>query len=386
MMRYLPSLFLLLLAGMLPAQPIKPSEKANFSLSPSVDLEASPVQNQHQSSTCWSFSSLAFFESELLRMKKPVVNLSEMFVVRHVYQAKAEKFVRLHGNANFGPGGAFHDPLFVLRTFGLMPESAYPGNAYGEETIKHNELDALTRSLVDAVVKNPNQRLSTAWKSAFSGVLDAYLGPLPETVEWQGKKHTPKIFAASLGLNADDYVDLTSFTHHPFYSHFPIEIPDNWSWESAYNVPLDDLIGCLNNALKNGYSVAWGADVSDPGFNHKMGLAIKPAAGFAGLNREEKEALFLNPQDQTSISQQARQDAFDRYEVTDDHGMLITGMFTDPKGTVYYKVKNSWGDKSNDCGGYFFASEAFVRMHTINLLMHKDALSSEVKKAWQGRK
>jgi bleomycin hydrolase len=385
-MRYLPSVFLLIAAGLLPAQSIKPSEKATFSLNPSVDLEASPVQNQHQSSTCWSFSSLAFFESELLRMKKPVVNLSEMFVVRHVYQAKAEKFVRLHGNANFGPGGAFHDPLFVLRTYGLMPESAYPGNAYGEETIKHNELDAVTRSLVDAVVKNPNQRLSTAWRTAFSGVLDAYLGPLPETVEWQGKKQSPQSFASSLGLKAEDYVDLTSFTHHPFYRSFPIEIPDNWSWESAYNVPLDALIECLNNALKNGYSVAWGADVSDPGFNHKMGLAIKPAAGFSGLSREEKEALFLSPQDQANITQQVRQEAFDRYEVTDDHGMLITGMFTDPKGTVYYKVKNSWGDKSNDCGGYFFASEAFVRLHTINLMMHKDALSSEVKKQWQGKK
>jgi len=373
-------------AGFLSAQSIKPSEKANFSLSPLVDLEASAVQNQHQSSTCWSFSSLAFFESELLRMKRPVVNLSEMFVVRHVYQAKAEKFVRLHGNANFGPGGAFHDPLFVLKTYGMLPESGYPGNAYGEETIKHNELDAVTRSLVDAVVKNPNQRLSTAWKLAFSGVLDAYLGALPETVEWQGKKYNPKRFAEELGLNADDYVDLTSFTHHPYYRSFPIEIPDNWSWEAAYNVPLDTLMGSLNHALKRGYSVAWGADVSDAGFNHKMGLAIKPSSGFTGLSREEKEALFLNPQEQATITPQARQEAFDRYEVTDDHGMLITGMFTDPKGTVYYKVKNSWGDKSNDCGGYFFASEAFVRMHTINFLMHKDALSGELKKQWQSGK
>lgn len=386
MMRYFPFLFLFFAAGLLSAQPIKPSVKANFSLMPSVNLEASPVQNQHQSSTCWSFSSLAFFESELLRMKKPLVNLSEMFVVRHVYQAKAEKFVRLHGNANFGPGGAFHDPLFVLRTYGLLPESAYPGNGYGEASIKHNELDALTRSLVDAVVKNTNQRLSTAWKLAFSGVLDAYLGVIPESIEWKGKKHSPQSYAAELGLNADDYADITSFSHHSFYSSFPLEIPDNWSWESAYNVPLDDLMGCLNNSLKTGYSVAWAADVSDPGFNHKLGLAIKPASGFSDLSREEKEALFLNPQAQKTITQEARQEAFDRYETTDDHGMLITGMCTDSLGTVYYKVKNSWGDKSNDCGGYFFASEAFVRMHTINLLMHKEALSTAVKKQWQARK
>lgn len=385
-MRYFTFISLLLTSTAGFAQAVKPSEKATFSLSAEVDLEASPVQNQHQSSTCWSFSSLAFFESELLRMKRPNVNLSEMFVVRHVYQAKAEKFVRLHGNANFGPGGAFHDPLFVLRTFGLMPESAYPGNAYGEETVKHNELDAVTRSLVDAVVKNPNQRLSTAWKTAFSGVLDAYLGPLPGSFELQGKSYTPKSYASSLGLNANDYADLTSFNHHPFYQSFPIEIPDNWSWEPAYNLPLDDLMACLNNALKNGYSVAWGADVSDPGFNHKMGLAIKPEGGFSGRSREEKEALFLSPQPQQTIGQEARQEAFDRHEVTDDHGMLITGMFRDPAGTVYYKVKNSWGDKSNDCGGYFYASEAFVRLHTINFLMHKDALTKEVKKQWQERR
>lgn len=385
-MRHFTFISLLLIGASGFAQSVKPSEKATFSLSAEVDLEASPVQNQHQSSTCWSYSSLAFFESELLRMKRPNVNLSEMFVVRHVYQAKAEKFVRLHGNANFGPGGAFHDPLFVLRTYGLMPESAYPGNAYGEETVKHNELDAVARSLVDAVVKNPNQRLSTAWKSAFSGVLDAYLGALPSTFDLQGKSYTPKSYASSLGLNANDYADLTSFNHHPFYASFPIEIPDNWSWEPAYNLPIDDLMACLNNALKNGYSVAWGADVSDPGFNHKLGLAIKPEGGFAGRSREEKEALFLSPQPQEKIGQDDRQAAFDRYEVTDDHGMLITGMFRDPAGTTYYKVKNSWGDKSNDCGGYFYASESFVRLHTINFLMHKDALTTALKKQWQERR
>ncbi len=357
---------------------VKPHKDSNIQLTKLVDLESTDVKDQNRSGTCWSFSSLSFLESELIRMGKGRHDLAEMFVVHQVYLLKAEKFVRMHGKNNFGPGGAFHDPLYILKHIGLVPQSAFPGLKYGEEEIFHGELDAVLEAYVKAVVSNPNRRLSTSWLKGLEGILDAYLGQAPEQFSYQGKSYTPRSFADDMGLKAENYVDLTSFTHHPFYASFPIEIPDNWSWEPAWNLPIDELMQVLDYALENGFTVAWGADVSDKGFMHRDGIAVLPAGDWEDKDAEARKEAAKEPLAQQKVSQAMRQEAFDRYETTDDHGMQITGKYKDQNGTIYYKVKNSWGDDSNDCGGYFYATAAYLRLRTINFLVHRDAVPAAI--------
>lgn len=364
--------------SLLAQETVKPHKDSNIQLTKQVDLESTEVKNQHRSGTCWSFSSLSFLESELIRMGKGQHDLAEMFVVHQVYLLKAAKFVRMHGTNNFGPGGAFHDPLYILKHIGLVPQSAFPGINYGEKEIFHGELDAVLEAYVKAVVSNPNRRLSTAWLKGLEGILDAYLGEAPNAFSYQGKSYTARSFADEMGLKAENYVDLTSFTHHPFYSSFAIEIPDNWSWEPAWNLPIDELMQVLDHALENGFTVAWGADVSDKGFMHREGIAVLPDGDWADQDADARKAAAKEPLAQQKVSQTMRQEAFDRYETTDDHGMQITGKYTDQNGTTYYKVKNSWGDDSNDCGGYFYATAAYLRLRTINFLVHRDAVPAAI--------
>ena len=353
--------------------------------------ETTEVQNQHRTGTCWSFSALSFFESELLRTKKGKHNLSEMFIVRHAYLAKAKNYVRMHGNFNFGAGGAFHDIPLVIRQHGIVPEQVYAGKAYGGETHNHAELDAILTAMVKEVVKNPQRQLTPSWTKAIEGVLDAYLGAAPTEFEYQGKRYTPQSFAKELGLNMDDYVVLTSFTHHPFYQSFVLEIPDNWAFGLAYNLPLDELVEVTDAALENGFSVAWATDVSEKGFSFRDGLAIVPEdesgivqrgrdnAHFSDAGAEKKGSPFDAPAKELTITQELRQQAFDDYRTTDDHGMHIVALAKDQKGNKYYQTKNSWGD-SNDCGGYLFASEAFFRYKTTNIMVHKNALPKKIAK------
>lgn len=351
-----------------------------------------PVKNQCSSGTCWSFSSLGFFEAELLRMGKPEANLSEMFVVHHSYVDKAEKYVRMHGNTNFAGGGSFSDVAYVIKNYGIVPESEMEGLKYGEEKHMHGELDALTEAYVKVIVTNPNKKLSTAWKNGFKGILDAYLGAYPSEFVVDGKKQTPLTYAKSLGLNMDDYVSLTSFSHHPFYTMFAIEIPDNWRWEESYNLPIDEFERVFDNAINNGYSIAWGSDVSEKGFSSK-GIAVNPevkVANMAGsdqakwLNitqKEREDKLFkLNkPQPEIKVTQEIRQTSFDNYQTTDDHGMVIYGIAKDQNDTKYYMVKNSWGSDGKN-KGYWYASQSFVMHKTMNILVHKDAVPKDIQK------
>ena len=354
-------------------------------------VEATPVQNQNNTGTCWSFSALSFFESELIRMKKGQHNLSEMYIVRHAYMQKAINYVRMHGHFNFGAGGAFHDIPLVIRQFGIVPEEVYQGKAYGSPTHDHSEMDEILSSIVKVVVKNPQEKLTTSWKKAFGATLDAYLGEAPKEFQYQGKSYTPQSFAKELGLNMEDYVIITSFTHQPFYSSFVLEIPDNWALASAYNLPLDEMMQCVDNALENGFGVAWASDVSEDGFSFSNGLAIVPdkaaisKAGsdnkhFSDGGAEKTGSVFNAPCTELKITQEMRQIAFDNYETTDDHGMHITGIAKDQKGTKFYMVKNSWGSDRNDGKGYFFASDAFVRYKTTNFMIHKDALPKAIAK------
>lgn len=358
-----------------------------------TNLDATPVQDQNNTGTCWSFSALSYFESELLRMGKGTQNLSEMYVVRQSYIDKADKYVRMHGKSNFGQGGGFWDIPYVLKNYGIVPEEVYNGKNYGGgEKHNHSELEAVLTAIVKTVTDNPQKTLTTSWKKAYTSVVDAYLGNVPESFTYQGKKYTPKEYANSLGLKMDDYVAISSYTHHPFYQPFILEVEDNWAAQPVFNVPLDDMMAVVNNAISKGYTVAWATDVSEKGFSFKNGLAIVPEDETAVAKKGEDNKQFNNagadktgtpfdaPCKEKEITQQNRQEAFDNYSTTDDHGMHITGIFKDQTGKVYYHVKNSWGTKNNDCDGYLFASEAFVKYKTMDIMIHKDALPADLKK------
>ncbi|MCL3782064.1 aminopeptidase [Prolixibacteraceae bacterium JC049] len=353
------------------------------------------IKNQHRSGTCWSFSGISFLESEMMRMGKEEVDLSEMFIVYHCYSDKAEKFVRLHGKLNFGPGGAFHDVTYVLKNYGLVPENAYTGLNIGEKNHVHGEMDQILNDMVSGVIKNKNRKISPVWRNAFDATLDTYLGELPKTFEYKGKEYTPKTFAKEVtGLNADDYVEISSYTHHPFYSQFAIEVPDNWLWDNVYNVPMNEMMEIIDNAINKGYSVAWAADVSEKGFDtKKKGVAIVPEADLAEMDNaeiakwenmsdREKQSKLLSrkgPGKEKKITQEMRQEAYDNYQTTDDHGMQIVGTAKDQKGNMYYKVKNSWGEY-NDYKGYFYASKPFVEYKTMDIMVHKSAIPKHIRK------
>ena len=351
-----------------------------------------PVKNQSSSGTCWSFSGLGFFESELLRMGKPEVDLSEMFVVHHSYSDKADKYVRMNGTINFAEGGSFYDVVYVLKNYGIVPDSEMNGLNYGEDKHKHAEMDALTNGYVKVIVSNPNKKLTTAWKTGFEGILNAYIGQCPKEFTVDGKKQTPLSYEQSLGLNMDDYISLTSFTHHPFYTKFAIEIPDNWRWSESYNLPLEELMSVFDNAIDKGYCLAWASDVSEKGFTRK-GIAVDPETKVTNLPGTD-QAKWLNipqkdidakiykiagPQTEEKVTQETRQAGFDNYETTDDHGMVIFGTANDQNGTKYYMVKNSWGTE-NKYKGIWYASKTFVQHKTIDIMVHKDAIPKEILK------
>jgi len=325
-------------------------------------------------------------------MGKPEVDLSEMFVVHHSYSDKADKYVRMNGTSNFGGGGSFYDVWYVMKNYGIVPESQMTGLNYGEEKHKHGELDALTEAYVKVIVSNPNKNLSTAWKAGFDGILDAYLGQCPKEFAVDGKKFTPLTYEQSLGLNLDDYVSLTSFTHHPYYTQFAIEIPDNWRNSTSYNLPLNEFMQVFDNALDKGYCVAWASDVSEKGFT-RTGIAVNPEIKRTNLPGTD-QAKWLNipqkemedsiqkvrrPQPEIKVTPEIRQLSFDNYQTTDDHGMVIFGTAKDQKGTKYYMVKNSWGTDSK-YKGIWYASESFVMHKTIDILVHKDAIPKEILK------
>ncbi|OQY03058.1 MAG: aminopeptidase [Bacteroidetes bacterium 4572_117] len=353
-------------------------------------LPVTSVKDQHRSGTCWSFSALSFLEAEMIRMgKKDIPDLSEMFVVRNCYYDKAIKHVRLHGALNFGGGGAFHDATYVLKNYGLVPEEVYSGLQYGEDNHVHGELDLLLKDYVNGVIKNKNKKISTAWKIGFNGILDAYLGKQVTKFTYQGKEYTPKSFAKDVtGLNADDYITITSFNHHPYYQPFILEIPDNWLWGEAYNLPMQKMLDVIDFSLENGYTVAWATDVSEKGFSYRDGVAIVPGkdikemsdterSKWEKLTKKEKESTIYV--EEKKITQEMRQIDFDNYKTTDDHGMLIIGTAKDQNGKKYYIVKNSWAE-SNKYKGYLYASEAFVLFKTTNIMVNKNAVPKDIKK------
>lgn len=356
-------------------------------------LPTTPVKDQHKSGTCWCFSTLSFLESEILRNGGEPIHLSEMWIVRNIYFEKAVKYVRLHGALNFAVGGASHDVIHGIREYGIVPQEVYPGFNYGTEKPYFNEIDAVLKAYVDQIVKAPNKTLTTAWQAGLNGILDAYFGPMPETFTWQGREYTPQSFAASLPIDMNDYVDISSFTHHPFYTQFVIEVPDNWMWATVYNVPLDEMMRTIDHALEQGYTVSWGTDVSEPGFSRTKGIGIMPEADVQSMEGSEAErwgklteaeknaALykFDKPGKELTVTQEMRQTAFDNFETTDDHGMLIMGTAVDQNGTPYYKVQNSW-DVRPPYDGFWYFSKPFVAYKTMSIMVNKKAIPADIRK------
>ncbi len=360
-----------------------------------IILPSTPVQNQSRTSTCWAFSALSFFESEMIRNNRPEMNFSEMFVVYHTYTQKAQKYVRMQGNTTFAPGGAFHDVCHVFRNYGLVPESVYKGLNYGEDFHSHGEMDKLLKEQVDVFVTNPNRKLSTVWREPVNATLEAYLGKVPEHFTYSGTTFTPQSFTREYtGLNMDDYLEITSFLHHPFYTTFILEVPDNWSWDPVYNVPLEELGEIIDNALRKGYTVAWASDTSDPGFQYRTrGIAFVPCEDtvkmtqqqkerWERLSRAEREAELYSariPVAEAEITPEVRQVAFDNFGTTDDHGMHIIGTARDQSGNSWYKVKNSWGSQGR-YNGYLYASKAYVNYKTTCIMVHKEAIPHGIRK------
>lgn len=353
-----------------------------------ADLDKTYVKSQDRTGTCWSWSTLSFFESEVLRVSNREVELAPMWIVRHTYEEKAIQYIRYNGKVNFGQGGAFHDVSNMSKKYGMVPMSAYTGQQYGEDKHMHGELAAVLQGYLDGVLKNKNGRLTTKWFDGYTAILDAYLGEKPETFTVEGKEYTPMTYMNDyLKFSPDDYVGISSFSHHEFYKPFIIEVEDNWSNDMVYNLPIDEFMNVMTASLEGGFSYAWASDVSENGFSFKRGLAVHPPKtgdwehrAFRRLEKSAVDSIFQNSIEEWTVTQDERQKMFDNFETTDDHGMHAVGLVKDQNDKKYLIIKNSWGTDSNDCDGYFYASEAFVKAKTMDILIHKDALPKDLKK------
>lgn len=353
-------------------------QKKGFKFEVIKEVQTTPVKNQAKTGTCWTFATNSFVETELLRMGKGAYDISEMFIVREAYPLKAQRYVRLHGNATLGSGGLSGDVMHIIRDFGIVPEAVYNGRPYGGEKHNHIEMDAVIKAALDAVIHNRSKKISKAWPKAVEGILNAYLGEVPETFFYEGKTYTPKSFAQMLGIRPQDYVQLTSFTHHPFNTTFSLEIPDNWAYNTYYNIPLDEMMQIIDDAIDQGFSVAWDGDVSEKSFSQKKGVAILPVKQWDDRSKEEKESICDAPEPEIGVTQDIRQEEFDSYQSSDDHLMHITGIAKDQNGTRYYITKNSWGTQDNPYNGYVYMSEQYVRAKTISIMVHEDALPAKL--------
>lgn len=384
------------------AQEATETEEEGYKFEVIKELPITPVKDQNMAGTCWCYSSLGFFEAELLRMGKPEYDFSEMYIVYKTYQDRADKAVRTHGDVSFSQGGSFGDVIYAIRHYGLVPDvEMRAGQMHGDSLSDFSEFSSVCDPFIDGVIKCKTLQLGTdenhtpLWKNALNGILDAYLGTCPETFVYEGKEYTPQSFAASTGLNMDDYVNLASFAHQPWYEPFVIEVQDNWRWGTAYNLPIDEFMAVMNNAIDKGYPIAWGADVSERGWlRGKMsGICVLPDiknestdkagtdyAHWNGLSAADRQKEAMSkPTPQRWVNDQDRIDAYNNYETTDDHGMVIYGKAKDQMGNEYFMVKNSWGEAGN-YNGIWYASEAFARYKTMNIIVHKDALPKDIKK------
>lgn len=352
------------------------------------------IKNQARSGTCWAYSTLAFFESEILKKTKKNIDLCEMFVANKDYMDRAVLKVRMHGDAQFSQGGSAYDVLYVLKNYGICPEDAMPlpGTMYGDTLNNFNQFFKVMEPYVDAIAKSESKKLNQTWKVGFQGILDAYLGKCPETFTYEGKNYTPKTFANSLGLNWDDYVSITSYTHYPFYTEFPVEVQDNWRQGLSWNLPIDEMARIIDNAIRNGYTVAWGGDVSEDGFTRNGLALLYDAKGESLEGSDMAKWLKLSPYEkmnkltelginapEMTPTQEKRQEEYDNWTLTDDHGMLIYGIAKDQNGKEYYMVKNSWGE-TGKYKGTWYMSKNYIVAKTMDYMVNKNAIPKDIRK------
>ncbi len=339
-------------------------EHINFKITKYI--KNTPVKSQGYTGTCWSFATISFLESEAMRMKKPELDLSEMYIVRNVYNDKADRYFRLHGLGNFSEGGQAHDVLNAVRKYGLVTEGTYSGLLDGKTYHNHSKMSEMLTSILETSAKDDKKKVSSKWKDVFDAILDIYLGKIPEKTSYNGKNYKPKDFATNVvGINPDDYVEFTSYSCYPYYKKVELEIPDNWSHDLYYNVKHDDLMKIIDNALSNGFTVCWDGDTSEDDFNHKDGTAV--------LSMKESDGIIMQGVDKM------RQETFDNFSTTDDHLMHIVGLARDDNNTIFYLTKNSWGKNSNKSGGYLYMSKWYVELKTVAIMVHKDAVPKSIK-------
>lgn len=354
--------------------------KEKYKFKTLINLESSPVKNQGSSGTCWSYSGNSFLESEMLRNGSGFVDISEIYTARCAYIERARNYVRMHGNVGWGDGAELHDVVQVYDKYGAVPYDVYTGLNYGTDKNRFGEMQAALEGFLQGIVKNKNGKLTKNWMPAFTAALDAYLGKVPESFEYRGRTYTPQTFADEVvGLNPDDYVEMSSFKYAPLYKPTMLMVPDNWSLQSVYNIRMNEMTEAVDHALENGYTVAWATDVSEKYFSWKNGVAFVPEKDYYEMTVEERKAMFDGPKPEKDITPQLREDAFDNYTTTDDHGMHIVGLAEDQNGKEYYMVKNSWGEK-NDYDGYLYVSKAFFEYKTTAILMNKNALPRTLKR------
>ena len=378
------------------ANAAKPKKVARSNKPVFTTIKENPItsiKDQNRSGTCWDYSTLSYFESEILKATGKTYDLCEAFVANKTYMDRAVQVVRLHGDCQFAQGGSAYDVLHVLKNQGICPEDAmpFPGSLYGDSLNNFNEFFGQLEPYVAGIAKSTANKISSQWKVGLQGILDAYLGQCPEKFTYEGKEYTPKSFAASLGLNFDDYVTITSYSHHPYYTQYAVEVQDNWRNPLSWNLPMEDMARILENAVMNGYTVAWGGDVSEPGFTRK-GLAYfvdtKKAEGLSGSDMARW--LKLSPAKRTNLidslgckvpelepTAEQRQQRFDNWELTDDHGMLIFGIAKDQHGKEYYMVKNSWGE-TGDYKGIWYMTKNYIVANTMDFMVNKNAIPADI--------
>ncbi|KAF2511220.1 C1 family peptidase [Flavobacterium foetidum] len=354
--------------------------KENFKFTEVINLGTTSVKTQGSSGTCWSYSTNSFLESEMIRLGKQPVELSQIYSARNVYVDKGVNYVRMHGAITLGDGGALHDVINMYKKYGTVPREVYTGLNYGTDKNKFAEMAALIEGVLAAVVKNPNGELTPNWQKAYTAVIDSYLGKVPENFTYKGKNYTPQTFAKEVvGINPDDYIEMSSFTTSPYYQKTTMMVPDNWSLDQVYNVKVNDMTDVIDNALKKGYTVAWATDVSEKSFSWKNGVAYVANKKYDDMTAEEKADMFNGPKAEPEITPEMRQAAFDNYTTTDDHGMHIIGLAKDQTGKEYYIVKNSWGE-TNDYKGFLFVTKNFVKYKTTALLVNKGGIPADIAK------
>ncbi len=396
MKRVLLAAALLLSVGAVAQPKAKKGPKADqgYQFTEVITIPGTSVKNQNKSGTCWCYSGISFLENEILKNGGGEVDLSEMWVVRNAYFNKAIKYVRLHGSLNLAVGGQHHDVTETIKAHGIVPQEVYQGQNYGTELPVFSEIDAVIKAYCDAVINSRSRELTTAWQRGLNGILDAYFGEMPETFTYNGKEYTPESYAESLPIDFNDYITFTSFTHHPFYEPFVIEVPDNWMWMPSYNVPLDELMSIVDASLEAGHSIGWATDVSEKGFSRAKAVAVIPEENREDLSgteaerwgamtaAEKSQALYSldGPTVEKVITQELRQDGYDRYLTTDDHGMVIEGSALDQAGNEFYKVKNSWS-VNPPYAGYYYFSKPFVEYKTICVMVNKNAVPASIMKA-----